>query len=161
MAENHPVSAKTLIAFATKGGVTEESACVIANILREKYNFEVDVVNLRENPSPDLTKYKNIFVGSGVRMGKWYKQALTFLENKFEDKNVVIFLSSCTAGDSGTHDEAIMKYIDEVLAQYPHVKPMAAEAFGGRMKMLGKTVKNNCDMGKVRAWAEEVGKKLK
>lgn len=160
MAENQLASAKTLIAFATKGGVTEEAACVIASVLREEHGFEVDVVNLRENPSPDLTQYKNIFVGSGVRMGKWYKQALKFLENNFENKNVIVFLSSCTAGDPEKHDEAITKYINDVLAKYPHIKPVAAEAFGGRMKMLGKTVTDNCDMDKVRAWAEEVGKKL-
>jgi menaquinone-dependent protoporphyrinogen oxidase len=151
---------KILIAFATKGGVTEEAACVIANVLREKHGLQVDVVNLRKNPSPDLTSYTHVFIGSGVRMGKWYKQALKFLENNFEEKNVLLFLSSCTAGDTETHNEAIVKYIDEVLAHYPHVKPIAAGAFGGRMKMLGKTVKDNCDMEKVRAWAEEVGKTL-
>jgi menaquinone-dependent protoporphyrinogen oxidase len=160
MAKKQLVSANTLIACATKGGVTEEAACVIASVLREKHAFEVDVVNLRENPSPDLTHYKNIFVGSGVRMGKWYKQALKFLENNFENRNVVVFLSSCTAGDPEKHDEAITKYIDDVLAKYPDIKPIAAEAFGGRMKMFGKTVTDNCDMDKVRAWAEEVGKTL-
>ncbi|UCG92015.1 MAG: hypothetical protein JSV97_13325 [candidate division WOR-3 bacterium] len=160
MVKNQLVGEKTLIAFATKGGVTEEAACVIASVLREKQGFEVDVVNLRENPSPDLTQYKNIVLGSGVRMGKWYKQSLKFLENNFQNKNVVLFLSSCTAGDSETHDEAITKYIDDVLAKYPHIKPVAAEAFGGRMKMLGKVVKDNCDIDKIRVWAEEVGKKL-
>lgn len=156
----HKGTKKTLVAFATKGGVTEEAACVIANVLREKNNLEVDVVNLRKNPTPDLTQYKNIFIGSGIRMGRWYKQALKFLENNFEGKNVVIFLSSCTAGESETHGQAISQYLDAVLAKYPHIKPVAAEAFGGRMKMLGKTVKDNCDMDKVRVWAEEVGKKL-
>jgi len=151
---------KTLTAFATKGGVTEEAACVIANVIRQKYSFEVDVVNLRKNPSPNLTQYKNTFIGSGVRMGRWYKQALKFLENNFEDKNVVIFLSSCEAGDPKSHEQAITKYIKNVLEKYPHVKPVAVEAFGGRMKMLGKTIKDNCDMEKVRAWVEEVGKKL-
>lgn len=38
---------RTLIAYVTKGGVTEETASVIANVLRDKYGFQVDVVNLR------------------------------------------------------------------------------------------------------------------
>lgn len=41
-----------------------------------------------------------------------------------------------------------------------HIKPVAAEAFGGRIKILVKTVSDNRDMAKVRAWAEELGKKL-
>lgn len=45
---------KTLIAYVTKGGVTGEYASIIASILREKYGHEVDLVNLRENPSPNL-----------------------------------------------------------------------------------------------------------
>jgi menaquinone-dependent protoporphyrinogen oxidase len=151
---------KTLIAYATKGGVTEESANVIADVLRTKHDFEVDLVNLRKKRSPDLTPYKNIFIGSGIRMGRWYKVALKFLENNFEGKNVVIFLSSCSAGNPEKHEEAMTKYINDVLVKYPHVKPIVAEAFGGRMKMLGKTVEDNFDMDKVRAWVEEVGKKL-
>jgi len=152
---------RTLIAFATKGGVTEESANVIADILRTKHGFEVDLVNLKKNPSPDLTQYKNIFIGSGIRMGRWYKQALKLLDNNFEGRNVVIFLSSCSAGNPEKYGEAVSKYINEVLAKYPHVNPVAADAFGGRMKMLGKTVEDNCDIEKVRAWAERVGEKLK
>jgi len=152
---------RTLIAYATKGGVTEESANVIADILRTKHGFEVDLVNLKKSPSPDLTQYKNIFIGSGVRMGRWYKQARKLLDNNFEGKNLVIFLSSCSAGNPEKYKEAITKYIHEVIAKYPLIKPFAAEAFGGRMKMFGRTVEDNCDMDKVRVWAEMVGEKLK
>jgi len=45
---------KTLIAHATKGGVTEEAASLIAEILRNKYNLEVDTVNLGKTARPDL-----------------------------------------------------------------------------------------------------------
>lgn len=47
---------KTLIAYFTKGGVTAEFASEIANVLRERYSFEVDLINLGENPSPDLSQ---------------------------------------------------------------------------------------------------------
>ena len=70
------------------------------------------------------------------------------------------FLSSAEAGDLKSHDEAIAKYVKSVLANYPHVKPVAAEAFGGRIRILGKTVADSRDMAKVRAWAEELGKRL-
>jgi menaquinone-dependent protoporphyrinogen IX oxidase len=34
------VSDKTLIAYVTKGGVTEEAACIIAEALRDKYGTD-------------------------------------------------------------------------------------------------------------------------
>jgi hypothetical protein len=46
------------------------------------------------------------------------------------------------------------------LANYPNIKPVATEAFGGRIKILGKTVTDNTDMAKVETWAEQLGKKF-
>lgn len=54
---------------------------------------------------------------------------------------MAFFLSSAEAGDPKTHEEAVTKYITSVLANYPHENPIAAEAFGGRIKILGKTEK--------------------
>ena len=45
---------KTLIAYETKGGATEESARKIAEVLRSKYQLEVDLVDLKEQKMPDL-----------------------------------------------------------------------------------------------------------
>jgi menaquinone-dependent protoporphyrinogen IX oxidase len=154
------VSKKAIIAYETKSGVTGESAGIIAGVLREKYGFDVDVVNLREYPSPDLSRYQNVFIGSGIRMGRWYGKAKKLLKADFEGKNVVVFVSACSAGDPKNHDEAVGKYLNDVLAKYPNVKPVATAAFGGRMKMLGKVQADTCDPEKVRAWAEEVGAKL-
>ena len=46
-----------------------------------------------------------------------------------------------------------------MLEKRPNVKPVATGAFGGKMSMLGKTTDAR-DMGKVSAWAEELGKKF-
>lgn len=151
---------KTLIVYATKSGVTGESANIIAEVLRGKCGFAVDVVNLKQNPKPDFSQYKNVFIGSGIRVGRWYGKAKDLLKGDFEGKNVVIFLSACSAGDPKSHDEAVSKYLDSILVKYPHVKPVAMAAFGGRMKIFGKVQADTCDPEKVRTWAEEVGKKL-
>lgn len=149
---------KTLVAYATKGGVTEESANIIASVLRDKHKLEVDVVNLTKNPKPDVSQYKNVVIGSGVRMGKWYKQTLKLLESDFHNIKVALFLSSGEAGEPDKHKQSITKYIKKVLEKYPHVKPVAAEAFGGRMKIFGKMITDNYDAEKVKIWIEEVGK---
>jgi hypothetical protein len=41
------------------------------------------------------------------------------------------------------------------------VKPVAAEAFGGRIRFLGFTIADAIDLGKVKAWAESLGEKLR
>lgn len=152
---------KTLIAYATKSGVTEETANAISEVLKNKYKFEIDLVNLMKNLPPDITPYKNIIIGNGIRMGRWYKQALIFLDNNFGGKNVFIFISSCKAGDPKDYEDAINQYIENVLVKYPHVKPVEVKAFGGRMKIFGKTITDNYDIEKVKSWADEIGKKLK
>ncbi|MGA3112428.1 MAG: flavodoxin domain-containing protein [Candidatus Bathyarchaeia archaeon] len=94
---------KTLIAYITKGGATEESARKIADVLRSKYQLEVDLVDLKEQKVPDLTPYQNIVVGGGVRGGRVYGKALRFLENDLSGKNVAFFVSSTWAGTPGSY----------------------------------------------------------
>ena len=157
---------KTLIAYVTKVGATGEYASEIAGVLRSTYGLDVDVVDLKKNKSPDLSKYRNIIVGTGVRMFKVYKEALKFLEkNNFEGKRVALFISSGKAGNPKTYDEAVEDYIKkQILDKNPHFKPVAAEAFGGRTKILGKDMDPpgyaEQQKVKVQAWAEEIGKQL-
>jgi menaquinone-dependent protoporphyrinogen oxidase len=151
---------KTLVAYETKGGATEESARKIAAVLRSKYRLEVDLVNLKKQKISDCSQYHNIVIGGGVRKGKVYGKALKCLENDFSGKKVAFFVSSGDAGDPEKYQQAKIKFVEDVLAHYPNVKPVATEAFGGRIKILGKTVLNNIDLTKVEAWAEELGKKF-
>jgi menaquinone-dependent protoporphyrinogen IX oxidase len=151
---------KTLIAYETKGGATEEVAQKIAQVLRSKNQLEVDLADLRKQKSINLSSYRNIIVGSGVRVGKVYDKALKFLENNFGDKQVAFYVCAGDAGESEKYQNAKVKYIENVLVKYPEVKPVAVEAFGGRMKILGKSVLDNLDLAKVEAWAEELGKKF-
>ena len=145
----------TLIAFATKSGVTEEYASIIADILREKYEFDVDVIKIKSD-SLEVSQYNNVIIGSGVRRFRMHKEARNFLENTyFADKRVAIFLSSLEP-----KDDAINKYIKPILEKHPQLKPVAFEVFGGRMKVLSKTIADIREPDRVKAWAEELGKKF-
>ncbi len=121
--------------------------------------MEVDVVNLRKG-SPDLAQYKNVVVGAGVRAGRVYGEGLNFLKQDFGSRKVAFFVCCGGAGDPKTYDNSCTKYLTQTLANYPDVKPVATEAFGGRMKILGKTVFDNLDAAKIRGWAETLGKKF-
>jgi len=150
---------KTLIAYVSKSGVTKENAKIISDILNSNYGFEVDLIDLKENSKPDLSQYDNIVIGSGIRIARWYGKANKLLKNDFTGKRVAIFLSSGTAGDPETYQEAITKYIDKKLTKNPHIKPVAAEAFGGRYSgRFGE--EDYTDPEKVKSWAIELGKKL-
>jgi menaquinone-dependent protoporphyrinogen IX oxidase len=151
---------KTLIAYETKGGATEETARKIAEVLRSNFQLEVDVVDLRKQDVKNCAQYGNIVIGGGVRAGKVYSKALKCLENDYGDKKVAFFTSSGEGGDPEKHQQAKVRFVENVLANYPKVQPIAAEAFGGRMKVLGKKVFDNLDLAKVEAWAEELGKKF-
>ncbi len=150
---------KTLVAYTSKGGATEAAAKLITDVLKEKFGLEVELVNLRKT-SPDIGKYENVVVGAGVRAGKVYGEALKFLNQDFSNRKVAFFVCCGGAGDPKNYEESCTKYLTNVLADYPNVKPVSTEAFGGRMKILGKTVFDNIDPDKIRAWAENLGKKL-
>ena len=66
---------KTLIAYESKGGATEEAARKIAETLRSKFQLEVDLVDLKKQKVFDLSLYQNIIIGGGVRGGRVYGKA--------------------------------------------------------------------------------------
>ncbi len=151
---------KTLIAYETKSGATEEAARKIADVLRSKYQLEVDLVDLKEQKVLDLAQYKNLIIGGGVRGGKVHKKALKFLKNDLSGKRVAFFVSSSWAGTPGSHEDAKARFVENTLAKYPNINPVSTEAFGGRIRILRKTMVDNTDLAKVEAWAEELGKKF-
>jgi menaquinone-dependent protoporphyrinogen IX oxidase len=151
---------KTLIAYVSKSGATEESARKIADVLRGKFQLAVDLIDLKEQKIPDLLEYKNIVVGAGVRGGRVYGKALKFLKNDFADKKIAFYVSSSWAGTPGSYDNAKAKFVENTLAKYPQINPVSTEAFGGRIRYFKKTMVDNTDLTKVEVWAEELGKKF-
>ena len=151
---------KTLIAYVSKQGATEESARKIAETLRGKFQLEVDLVDLKEQKPSDLAQYQNIVVGAGVRGGMVYGKALKFLKNDLSGKKIAFYVSSSWAGTPGSYENAKTKFVEKTLSKYPKITPAGAEAFGGRIKYFGKTMLDNTDLAKVEAWAEELGKKF-
>jgi len=147
---------KTLIAFATKGGVTGENAQIIGDVLKSTYGLEVDIVDLNQKSKIDISAYKNIVVGGGIRAQRWYGKPIKFLKkNDFADKNLAIFFSSHEAGTPKSYEGAIRKYVTKKIKTKLQLNPVAYEGFGGRGLKQDTT-----DPEKVKNWAEELGKKL-
>ena len=128
---------KTLVAYATKGGATNEAANIISKMLQEKFGLQVDLVDLRRQPKPDVTGYRNIVVGGGVRAGKVYKEAVEFMKQDLSDKRVTFFICSVASGDPRHHDDMAEKYITKGLVDAFNVKLVSMEAFGGCIRIFG------------------------
>jgi menaquinone-dependent protoporphyrinogen IX oxidase len=151
---------RTVIAYETKGGATEESAQKIAQVLRSRFHLEVDLVDLKKQKNPNLAAYSSIVLGSGIRGGKMYDKMLKLLENDFCGRKVAFFVCSGDAGTPEKYQDTKAKFLESTLSHYPKIAPVEMEAFGGRMKMLGRMVLDNLDLGMVEAWATKVGEKF-
>jgi len=148
---------KTLIAYATRGGTTEDYAKAISSVLTDEFKMQVDLVNLKKSRNPDLTQYQNIIFGAGIKMFKMHKEGAEFLEKKnFGEKNVGIFLSSLVP-----RDEAIKKYVDVILQKNTTLKPIDVEVFGGRMRMFGRTSQDMTDIEKAKKWTRKISENLR
>ena len=147
---------RTLIAYATHGGTTEDYAKAIVSVLTDEFKMQVELVNLRTDHYSNLTPYRNVIVGTGIQKVRMYEEGTEFLEKtNFGDRKVVIFLSSLMP-----RDEVIKKYIDVIIQKNPKLKPLAVEVFGGRMKILGRTITDKTDIEKSKAWARKIAEQL-
>ncbi|HLN46457.1 MAG TPA: flavodoxin domain-containing protein [Candidatus Sulfotelmatobacter sp.] len=148
---------RTLIAYATKGGATQKISNQIAQVLRTKYGLQVDEVNLAKQGVPNLASYNNIVVGTGVRKGAIYEETLQFLNRDFTGKHTAYFTCSGFIYPK-SYDETVLIYTKNVLTNYPQFRPIATEAFGGYIKILGLPIARKMNSDKIESWAEQLGK---
>jgi len=145
---------KTLIAYATKGGVAEEIATIVAEVLRDTFKHDVDLVDLRHHKrNIDVSAYDNFIAGGGVRMQRVYRNLYRFLRlHDLEGKAIALFVVCNEAGNLQKLDETRSKYVGKVQNACPRIRVICPEVFGGRMRMFGKVVDVR-DMERVREWA--------
>jgi flavodoxin len=162
----------TLIAFATRHGVTEKTAKLLAKVLGEMDGRQTVVRKASLLNKIDLSECDNCIVGSSITMGRWKGSAKRALRRAFASgKPVAVFVTAAgtmsgkqpgSAPDAepvGTIEEreaiAISKYIDPVVEKIGGL-PVAKGAFGGRMVMFGKEIFDNWDESRIRSWAADI-----
>lgn len=124
---------KILVAYVTKTGSTQEVAEKIAATLRES-GLEVDILTIRNVRT--LEGYGAVVLGAPLYMFHWHKDALSFLSRfKRAIENglpVAIFAGGPFGkGDEKEWQEA-RKQLDQELAKFTWLKPMAVEIIGGK-----------------------------
>lgn len=146
---------KTLVAYFTKGGATEEYAKVIAETLTAS-GLAVEMRNLASD-IPNVTEYDTIVLGTGVRMFTVYRRWRKVLKQKaLRDKRLFVFLSSGTAIEEP--DKAVEKFLQPLMNKYG-LNPAALVSFPGKIpekwaKLDGQ--KETMNPEKAREWALKI-----
>ena len=123
---------KALVAYGSRYGTSAEIAEEIARVIKEE-GMEVDLVNIQQIRDCDAAPYDLVIVGSGIKMGKWTKESLKFLQNNkstLAEKKVALFVSCGAANEEDSQAEGQEKYLDEVAAKNLVNQPVATGLFG-------------------------------
>lgn len=125
------MSKSTLLAYATRYGSTKEVAEAVAATLRE-HGLEVDLQPMRKVRT--LEGYCAVVLGAPLYIGSLHKDARRFLTQHREalsKRPVVIFALGPTHDDEQEWQGARTQ-LDEELAKFPWLTPVALEMFGGK-----------------------------
>jgi menaquinone-dependent protoporphyrinogen oxidase len=121
---------KTLIAYASKHGSTQEVAEQVAQILRDS-GLDVDV--RPASSVDDVDAYDALVIGGALYMGHWHRDArrlLSRVSSELRERPVFVFGMGPMDLEETSVDEA-RKHVDEALAKVPDVHPVSVAIFGG------------------------------
>ncbi|MCJ7689562.1 MAG: flavodoxin domain-containing protein [Clostridiaceae bacterium] len=115
---------KTLIIYASKHGCTEKCS----NILKDKLNGEVKIVNIKKDSITEITEFDNIIVGGSIYMGRIQKEINNFcLKNSSTLINKTLGFFTCGMSDNEIAEKQISTSFPEELL----TNAVAKESFGG------------------------------
>ncbi|UCH64236.1 MAG: flavodoxin domain-containing protein [Fidelibacterota bacterium] len=161
---------RILVAYASRAGSTGEVAETIGRVMCDK-GLEVDVCLAKD--VTDLSPYRAIVVGSAIYMGKWMRDAATFVEKRREvlSQIPIAYFTVCLTMKDDTEENrrTVTAYLDPVREQAPEVQPMAVGLFAGRLdsrklpflyrmiaKAIGEAEADYRDWEAIRTWAGEL-----
>jgi len=136
---------KILVAYSSGYGTTREVAEEIKSVLSEDKSFVVDLQSIDDVEAIDA--FDGVVLGSSVRAEHTMANMVDFLtrhRHELRDKPFALFLV-CLSANCETGREAVKnQYIPQLLQKYPVLKPIALEAFGGKIDFdrLNPVMKN-------------------
>lgn len=143
---------KTLIIYASKHGCTEKCS----NLLKDKLNGEVKIVDIKKDSIPEITAFDNIIVGGSIYVGKIQKEIKNFcLKNSSTLVNKKLGFFTCGMSENEIAEKQISTSFPEELL----TNAVAKAYFGGEFifkKMnfferfiIKKVSKTNKDTSKI------------
>ncbi len=122
-----------LVVFGTRYGSTEKIAQEIGAVLSDE-GYNVRVADAVKETVSDIAEYGVVIVGSGIKIGKWTRKALDFLE-RFEadlsEKKVALFVSYGYSRKSDRVNRTREDFLMKVAEKYPSIKPVSLGLFDG------------------------------
>ncbi len=141
-----------LIAYGSKHGCTEK--CV--NLLKEKLDKKVDLINVKDASGIDLSKYEKVIIGGPIYMGKIQKEVSKFSYNNLEilkEKKIGLFICGMQS------EEILEKQLNENFPRELLATAKSKEYFGGEFifdklrfiekEVVKKVVKVNSDKSSI------------
>ena len=123
-----------LVAYATKYGSTQEVAEAVAATLRE-CSLQADLQPARKVKT--VADYGAVVFGAPLYMFHWHKDARRFLSrhrDALTQLSVAIFALGPTKSPIDEKEwQTCRAQLDQDLAQFPWLKPVALELFGGKI----------------------------
>lgn len=129
---------RTLIVYATKSGAARECAIRLGKRVGDCSVYDLDI----EMPSPEA--FDRIIIGSGIRMGRIYKQARKFMQVNLDQllsKRVSVFL--CSA-----YPDTLEKSINKSIPDSLKASALQIKSLGGKPPFSGSISS--------QAWLNEV-----
>ena len=122
---------KALVVYGTRWGGTTDIAETIGETLNH-CGYVVDVVDAKKS-QPEIDPYDLVIVGSGISMGKWTKEVMSFLEKNatgLESKKTACFVSCGMVLRQQGREKALQDYLVKIAEKYC-LSPVSYGVFGG------------------------------
>ena len=153
------MNTQILVAYATKYGATAEIAEKIGQVLRQA-GLRTDV--LPTDRVSDVSPYKAVVLGSAVYIGRWRKEAATFLkanEKALAERPVWLFLSGPTGEGEPVELTKGWRFPKALQPIADRIRPRDIAVFHGNVNMkklnlIEKWMINNvkAPLGDFRDW---------
>ena len=125
-----------LVTYSSGFGTTREIAEKIGQVLQAEPLFQVDVLSIDEVSS--IKTYDTIVLGSSVRAEHPLANLVDFIalhRHELEEKQVALFLVCLSANTEEGRCKARAEHLPHLLNRFPHIRPIAAEVFGGKIDL--------------------------
>jgi menaquinone-dependent protoporphyrinogen oxidase len=122
---------KILVVYGTRWGSTADIAKKIGQAFMNDRNT-TDIVDAKKE-KPTIDPYDLVVVGSGISMGKWTKETLSFLHDNathLRNKKTAFFVSCGLVLREGGIEKTRADYLAKVAEEYK-LNPLTYGAFGG------------------------------
>jgi menaquinone-dependent protoporphyrinogen oxidase len=120
---------KTLIVYGTNFGTAE----IVAKSIRDKISDQVEIVNIKKSPNPNLSEFDKIVIGSGVKIGMIKKEIKAWMNKNCDDiinKKVFLFLCASSTKDGDIEKIWSTNYPEKILSS-----AIAKNVVGGVLDM--------------------------